>query len=177
MSAGTCRVCGCTDQDCSRCIDRTGGRCWWVKADLCSACEPDPIEAGGALTQDIAGKTAEWFSLLGTMVIILDRAGHLSLGAAIVHGPRGNELRLLETIIGDAITKIAGVPEHRLRVTPVQRAACIHCRQEVALTTDVEAIKLHSVTCEQSPVVAQLKVARTRIRELELVIAGGANAS
>ena len=35
-----CRVCGCTDADCSPCIARTGAPCWWVAADLCSACEP-----------------------------------------------------------------------------------------------------------------------------------------
>lgn len=34
-----CRVCGCTQMNCSGCIARTGGiRCWWVEADLCSAC-------------------------------------------------------------------------------------------------------------------------------------------
>lgn len=34
-----CRSCGCIDEDCSKCIERTGERCWWVKDDLCSACE------------------------------------------------------------------------------------------------------------------------------------------
>lgn len=34
-----CRVCGCTDQDCSGCIARTGQPCRWVAQDLCSACE------------------------------------------------------------------------------------------------------------------------------------------
>ncbi len=34
----TCRVCGCTDRDCSGCIERTGVACHWVGADLCSAC-------------------------------------------------------------------------------------------------------------------------------------------
>jgi len=34
-----CRVCGCTDEDCSGCIERTGEPCHWVEADLCSACE------------------------------------------------------------------------------------------------------------------------------------------
>ena len=34
----TCRVCGCTDDDCSGCIERTGLACHWVAADLCSAC-------------------------------------------------------------------------------------------------------------------------------------------
>ena len=33
-----CRVCGCTDDDCSQCIARTGSPCHWVTGDLCSAC-------------------------------------------------------------------------------------------------------------------------------------------
>jgi hypothetical protein len=34
----SCRACGCTDFDCRRCIARTGSPCFWVDADLCSAC-------------------------------------------------------------------------------------------------------------------------------------------
>jgi hypothetical protein len=34
-----CRVCGCTDDDCSGCIARTGKPCRWVERDLCSACK------------------------------------------------------------------------------------------------------------------------------------------
>lgn len=33
-----CQKCGCTDADCSGCIERTGMACHWVAADLCSAC-------------------------------------------------------------------------------------------------------------------------------------------
>ncbi|HET6255837.1 MAG TPA: hypothetical protein VFE32_17300 [Puia sp.] len=33
-----CRVCGCTDDDCRQCIEKTGNACHWVEADLCSAC-------------------------------------------------------------------------------------------------------------------------------------------
>lgn len=33
-----CRECGCTDDDCSGCIERTGRPCSWVETDLCSAC-------------------------------------------------------------------------------------------------------------------------------------------
>jgi hypothetical protein len=38
-SVATCRVCGCTDEDCERCIEKTGGvPCHWVEDDLCSVC-------------------------------------------------------------------------------------------------------------------------------------------
>ncbi len=37
-----CRVCGCTDDDCSQCIAKTGHACMWVGLDLCSACQTFP---------------------------------------------------------------------------------------------------------------------------------------
>lgn len=33
-----CRVCGCTDDDCARCVLKTGEPCFWIEPDLCSAC-------------------------------------------------------------------------------------------------------------------------------------------
>ena len=33
-----CRVCGCTDDDCRQCVEKTGHPCRWVEEDLCSAC-------------------------------------------------------------------------------------------------------------------------------------------
>lgn len=36
-----CRICGCTDNDCSQCIEKTGKPCHWVEEDLCSACEEE----------------------------------------------------------------------------------------------------------------------------------------
>lgn len=33
-----CRECGCTDDDCSQCIDATGEPCYWIAPDLCSRC-------------------------------------------------------------------------------------------------------------------------------------------
>jgi hypothetical protein len=35
-----CRVCGCTEEDCSQCVAKTGEPCHWVGEDLCSACVP-----------------------------------------------------------------------------------------------------------------------------------------
>jgi hypothetical protein len=34
-----CSGCGCTDMDCSGCIERTGKPCYWVNPSLCSACD------------------------------------------------------------------------------------------------------------------------------------------
>lgn len=36
-----CRVCGCTQDDCSQCVAKTGTPCSWVEYDLCSACIED----------------------------------------------------------------------------------------------------------------------------------------
>lgn len=33
-----CRECGCTDDDCSECIEAQGEPCHWVEPDLCSRC-------------------------------------------------------------------------------------------------------------------------------------------
>lgn len=41
---GQCRKCGCTDSDCSQCIERTGQPCYWLEEDLCSACEAEDAQ-------------------------------------------------------------------------------------------------------------------------------------
>lgn len=33
-----CRICGCTDDDCRQCIEKSGEPCQWIEPDLCSAC-------------------------------------------------------------------------------------------------------------------------------------------
>jgi hypothetical protein len=42
--ARSCRVCGCTDENCAGCIERTGEPCYWVFSDLCSACARTPSD-------------------------------------------------------------------------------------------------------------------------------------
>lgn len=38
MNAQVCIGCGCTDWNCTRCIEKTGEPCHWAEQDLCSAC-------------------------------------------------------------------------------------------------------------------------------------------
>ena len=44
-----CRVCGCTDDNCRECVERTGVPCSWVASaetdagPICSACVPAPL--------------------------------------------------------------------------------------------------------------------------------------
>lgn len=42
---GVCEVCGCTDLDCSGCIEKTGIPCHWVTGNLCSACATEDPHA------------------------------------------------------------------------------------------------------------------------------------
>ena len=44
QSIQRCRVCGCTDDDCSQCIEKNGEPCHWVAEDLCSACAKEEGE-------------------------------------------------------------------------------------------------------------------------------------
>lgn len=46
-----CRACGCTEEDCSQCIEATGLACSWVEADLCSRCQGE-IDAGLRIIQE-----------------------------------------------------------------------------------------------------------------------------
>jgi hypothetical protein len=65
-----CQVCGCTEFE--ACVDEHGGRCCWVKADLCSHCvirgesvglpENDPSAAAGVV---LAEALAEWQAATG----------------------------------------------------------------------------------------------------------------
>lgn len=41
LKSRKCRVCGCTQEDCHRCTERTGYLCSWAEDDLCSACVLD----------------------------------------------------------------------------------------------------------------------------------------
>ena len=42
-SVRSCTVCGCTETDCSGCIERTGRPCYWTGPRICSACS-DPLD-------------------------------------------------------------------------------------------------------------------------------------
>jgi len=40
LAEDRCRECGCTSENCRRCIERKGEPCHWVEPTLCSACVP-----------------------------------------------------------------------------------------------------------------------------------------
>ena len=55
-----CMGCGCTDDDCRQCVDKTGEPCHWVREDLCSACSGLPNYTGAINTlKEAAAKYGE----------------------------------------------------------------------------------------------------------------------
>ena len=48
-TARICRVCQCTELDCSGCVERTGIPCHWLADDLCSACGEPAAETDAPL--------------------------------------------------------------------------------------------------------------------------------
>lgn len=125
---GACRICGCTDADCTACMKATGSPCWWIEPDLCSAC--------------------------ALKVLDLD-----ALDVACQLGMRDGHMARIPPNILLLLVRVARQP---------QRAACIHCMQEVAALDDVEAIRLHATTCQASPVVQLLGEKCRRLAQLQV---------
>lgn len=50
-----CRVCGCTDDDCSQCIEAQGYPCYWVEYDLCSRCANQKNGEAFEVPEDLIG--------------------------------------------------------------------------------------------------------------------------
>ena len=36
-----CKHCGCTEMNCSQCIEAQGFACWWVSLNVCSRCSAE----------------------------------------------------------------------------------------------------------------------------------------
>lgn len=45
-----CRACGCTDDDCTQCIQATGKPCHWVAPNLCSRCHDQRLTNPSSLS-------------------------------------------------------------------------------------------------------------------------------
>jgi len=90
----TCVVCGCTEQDCTGCADRTGQACWWVASDLCSACAP-LLESARAHALGTHLRVAGVCPACGEP-LILDPDGHVLCSALDSCPDVGAATRLLE---------------------------------------------------------------------------------
>lgn len=60
LVAGTCRVCGCTDGDCSGCIEVSGHPCSWVEEDLCSRCADGILAVADAAAEVHESQVPGW---------------------------------------------------------------------------------------------------------------------
>ena len=71
-----CRICGCVDGDCRRCIERTGRPCYWIEEDLCSACKTTVVSLasikGGTGKTHIAILVARCLAAAGFRVLLID---------------------------------------------------------------------------------------------------------
>jgi hypothetical protein len=101
-----CRVCACTEEDCSGCIEKTGAPCWWVSEDLCSACATNAdADAYGTLACDVAEEVAERYSLSGVMVLLLDNHGDVHVGSVTLEEPIANALIAISRIVHAELEK------------------------------------------------------------------------
>jgi len=51
-----CRVCGCTQENCEGCVEKTGEPCIWISASLCSACLDEPgVNLSDEESRNLAG--------------------------------------------------------------------------------------------------------------------------
>lgn len=59
-----CRVCGCTEDNCKQCIEKTGSPCYWVEEDLCSACALKPEEKSQPISTLLNNSDMNFFQQL-----------------------------------------------------------------------------------------------------------------
>lgn len=97
-AAGVCRTCGCTDDDCSGCIERTGEPCHWVEPDLCSAC--------------IGIKITTKVSLASASVKITTRTARGKMRVVEASGEGPGAVRALAEFVGE---QLAAPPPRRKR--------------------------------------------------------------
>jgi PRTRC genetic system protein E len=53
-----CRECGCTEDNCTQCVEKTGKPCHWVETDLCSACVKTDEQIDADLTAESTDQLA-----------------------------------------------------------------------------------------------------------------------
>jgi hypothetical protein len=97
-AAAACRVCGCTDDDCSGCVERTGEPCHWVEPDLCSAC--------------VGVKVTSKLSLASASVKITTRGARGTMRVVEASGTGPGAVRALSDFVGE---QLAAPPLRRTR--------------------------------------------------------------
>jgi hypothetical protein len=157
----TCRQCGCTDDDCDRCVARTGAPCWWVEPDLCSACKPDQnadhpepdivingyqLRPGQALSVRVAVSSLHFY--------LTDEADPPALEPQMLAGYTARINEVLEVM---------------LKPRPAATAHCFYCDTRLPVSQS-DAMREHAMTCAKSPVVKELAKALRKIEDQRLLL-------
>lgn len=136
---------------------------------------PTPLPDGiaKALSRDIVDQVP----VNGAMVILLDEAGKLAVGASIVEGAAGAPLEYINRALYDAVQRVTGVRGDAPAPRPITGWVCTHCRQTFESDgTDEEADRArareHGLACIENPLVRQLTFARREIDRLAGVAQG-----
>lgn len=167
MSERKCRSCGCTTMNCRGCIAKTGGPCWWVEADRCSACV-SRFDAIASLLTSLGDQALNVSRAHSVVMLFVDRDGTCHLGSS--HTDRGAEVTLaLRGMIANAMggRDMPGVAQAARVPMPTDRAQCLYCQTEMT----VDEGRAHMRTCEKSPLAQDLAAAKKRIAQLEVDLA------
>lgn len=160
----TCRECGCTEQDCAGCIERTGGPCWWVEQDLCSACVPDKVQALRLLAEHAARSLALGYQLLGAIVIVSDPHTNVQASSFLAKHASSAPIRAIAALVDKAMAEQPGYDVKGGQLNP-ELVTCVYCGQEVVLA-ETAAVRTHNMTCSESPAVQELTTQRAEVTRL-----------
>ncbi|HLX92057.1 MAG TPA: dATP/dGTP pyrophosphohydrolase domain-containing protein [Puia sp.] len=94
-----CYSCGCTDDDCSQCIEKTGEPCRWISETLCSACYSNPDKTLECIFTEFRQFCAETYPL-ATEASCLEKLKHEAeeLSGEVWRGER-KESEILEEYV------------------------------------------------------------------------------
>jgi ParB/RepB/Spo0J family partition protein len=128
-----CRVCGCTEDDCSQCIEASGRPCSWVKGqpNLCTRCKDEQDAAAAKQKAERTQEAAKSLSLEGESIEALGVSATELMKASIVNKWPGPKLAM-----------------DPVEVTPVYIAGIPHVvTSTVATTPPGSSGKLHAWYC------------------------------
>lgn len=84
MTNQKCRVCSCTQDDCTGCIERTGAPCYFIEDNLCSACVGEVKAAAVTFHFKDAKGTAQTMTFEMDLTIGCDEGEQLAAAAELL---------------------------------------------------------------------------------------------
>lgn len=174
-ASASCRSCGCTEADCSRCVERTGTPCSWAEPGLCSACvEPSTLLVWRppddsplcSVILDATGPVLDAVEVWGQDLANIPALGERLVGVLATAG-RGRGLWCLQgrvatadghlkgnplwTTAGVWTTEVGHLPGPQQGLTQYERILANRCSQDGGTHVDKEIVLSWSdrelVTC------------------------------